>query len=187
MGDVLDYERGKLCIGRMVRVLKYDGGQHAQTGKLVEAQRKHAVIRFFGHTRNSEIEWRHVHDWPTRNGGPAPMPSPSPAPPPRPPTVRIQPPNAEEHAQMNNHVIQQTAAKAANLLRSSLTDSDMLDLNDLPAKIKAGVADVEAARAQVKEAQAVLAEREKSLRDLREAARNALARIDAALAPAGGS
>lgn len=194
MGDVLDYERGKLCIGRWVDV-KYDGGhggsKNFRPAILKQALPKVAGVRFRNHGCDEYVPWALIRDNISTNGGPAPTPPPKlelgsarPAVPRA--HIIVHELTAEERTEMNNAVNQQNAAKAANLLRSSLTDSDMLDLNDLPAKIKAGVADVEAARAQVKEAQAVLSEREKSLRDLREAARNALARIDAALSPAGG-
>lgn len=78
MGEVLDYERGKLCIGRLVKCNAKSGhgpGNGGCVGVLKGATRAAAIVQPKGHKRTENIPWNEVEDWVAGNNGPAPKPA----------------------------------------------------------------------------------------------------------------
>lgn len=186
MGETLDYERGKLCVGRMVRVIGNRSRKHGIGAMLKEAGTFYATVRPFGHKKDERVEWKFIQDWPSMNKGPAPLPPKLPKePPPRPmPVIRRVPEmTALEHKELKAMALTPVSIPASVLaLRSAVSDADAtLDLGDLGSKIKAATADLEAARSMMKDAQAEVTARENRLRELRVLAKRALDQIDGAI------
>lgn len=191
MGDVLDYERGKLGIGRFVRVVGHRNG-HATVAKLTGAEKWKGVVRLAGHGHDERIDWRYIQDWPSKNGGTWPEPTK-----PMPVIRRVPELTALEHkelkAMQTPKPVTVPAPNSADVaaLRVAVDAAGMLDLGELGARIKSAVADVEAARillrnAETEAVRTVQAAREEmdrqvgSLGALRQQALKALAMIDAA-------
>jgi hypothetical protein len=182
MGDVLDYERGKLGIRRKVRLLGYRNG-HAHGAILVEAEKWHAVVKPFGHQKTERVEWKHVQDWPSMNGGPWPE---VPEPPPKPmPVIRRMPElTALEHKDLKAMQTPKPTTvpvpSAVAALRGAVDSADLSDLGGLAERIETARKNLAAARLLRSEAEAEEAAAVKVFDDLRATAKKALAMIDAA-------
>jgi len=69
----MTYERGVLSVGRYVRVFS-ESKQHALPARLVSASRKGGEVHPKGHKGTVWLPWHQIHDWVSKNGGPAPTP-----------------------------------------------------------------------------------------------------------------
>lgn len=200
MGDVLDYERGKLSIGRRVKIR--DGSGFAGKGgglpaTLKGASPKVAQIRYDGHHNDTFVPWAHVIDWVGPNGGPAPKPAPKPttapaAPilPPMPVIKRVPEPTALEardlKAQpMHRHqIVPPTpagspvldAAAVANL-KAAIAESEVMDLGDLGSRIRKATMDLEAARGILRDMRAEHARQVAEAEEEIQAKQNALREV----------
>ena len=198
MGDVLDYERGRLGIGRFVRVIGHRSGSHATGAKLTGAERWRGVVRLFGHGHDERIDWKFIQDWPSKNGGPWPEPPPAPMPVIR----RVPEPTALEARElkaqpMHRHQIAPATspvidAAAAASIKAALAESEVMDLGDLGARIRQATTDLEAASGILRDMQAEHARqvaaaedeiraKQDTLREVRDQAKRALEMADAAL------
>lgn len=88
MGQELNYEIGRLNIGRRVKVYGHANKQHGMSAKLVEATEKYAVCLLDNHGKTERYDWANVRDWTSHNTAPlelppakaVPMSKPAPAP-----------------------------------------------------------------------------------------------------------
>ncbi len=183
MGDVLDYERGKLGIRRKVRLLGYRNG-HAHGAILVEAEKWHAVVKPFGHQKTERVEWKHVQDWPSMNGGPWPE---VPEPPPKPmPVIRRMPElTALEHKDLKAMtpaptIAPKPAPASLAALRDAVQAADLSDMGTLGERLQTAQRNLQAARKMVEEAKVEEAASVKVFADLRAQAKRALEMIDQA-------
>jgi len=163
MGDTLDYERGKLCIGRRVRVWMETGrgnGKNGTPALLKGASPKAAQVRFAGHGYDTFVAWDRVRDWVAGNNGPAPEPPP----PPMPVIKRVPEPTALEarelkaqpmhRVQMQPTVSPVIDAAAAASLKAAIAESEVVDLGDLGSRLRKATSDLEAARGILRDMQA---------------------------------
>lgn len=160
MGDTLDYERGRLGIGRKVRIFGGQKNGHAVGAVLKGANKHRAVVRPFGHKIDEEVPWEHIQDWPSQNGGPWPEPPP----PPMPVIKRVPEPTALEarelkaqpmhRVQMQPTVSPVIDAAAAASLKAAIAESEVVDLGDLGSRLRKATSDLEAARGILRDMQA---------------------------------
>jgi len=196
MGDVLDYERGKLCIGRRVKIRDgtgFPGKGGGLPATLKGAGPKVAQVRFDGHKNDEFVPWHTVVDWVSANNGPAPKPMPvirrvpeSTALEAR--ELKAQPMHRHQIAPATSPVID--AAAAANL-KAAIAESEVMDLGDLGARIRKATTDLEAARGilrdmqaeharQVAAAEEEIKAKQDALREVRDQAKRALEMADRA-------
>lgn len=186
MGDVLDYERGKLCIGRRVKVRTENGkgnGSNGAPGVLKAASPKAAQVRFPNHGHDTFVPWERVYDWIGGNGGPAPKPEKPPKPM---PVIRRMPElTALEHKELKAMtpaptIAPKPAPASVADLRDAVNDADLPDLGELRERLQAAQRDLAAARKMVEDAKAEEAAAVKVFADLRAQAKRALEMIDQA-------
>ena len=188
MGQQLDYEIGKLNVGRYIKAMVQDGHQHGVLGRLIEAKPDWAIVRLVNRTYNDKVPWKNVTDVTSRNTAPLILPEP---PAPQAPTpmktnqaIKILPETATE-----KQADAKTSAKAQ--IEAALGEIGVLELGDAGNRIAACVADVRAAEAALKEtkaaaqalieeSEAVVRNKKKRLAELRDAAQTLLAMIDKA-------
>lgn len=182
MGDFLDYERGKLCIGRKIKLVGNRGKHGWNVGVLKAAFPKQAQVRPAGHGRDEMVPWSEVIDWPSGNGSPAPHPER----PPKPlPVIRRMPElTALEHKELKAMQTPKPTTvpvpSAVAALRGAVDSADLSDLGGLAERIETARKNLAAARQLRAEAEAEEAAAVKVFDDLRATAKKALAMIDAA-------
>lgn len=157
MGKALTYEIGRLNIGRWVRCTGCPGISQEQRGKLVTANPKNALIKLMNRDAVTEIPWKHISDWTSKNNGvPLVMPPETPA---------------DARIRENGKAQPMTPVKHA-------VPMPPLNMGDLGGKIREAVADVASAKAMLDEA-------ESRLRGLRNDAVAQLNSIDQTIRAAG--
>lgn len=195
MGDILDFERGKLCIGRKVKLTgkRKDGrGWHVAT--LKAAFPRYAKVRPAGHGHDELVPWSDVEDWVAGNDGPAPKPArvkPTPTfPIPKPmPVIRRMPElTALEHKELkamtqpNPTTIKPPTPSPAAVaaLKTAMGAADMTDLGNIAERVETARRNLVAARKMVEEAKAEEAAAVKVFDELRAQARRLLDLVESA-------
>lgn len=185
MGDVLDYERGKLCIGRKIKLVGNRGKHGWNVGVLKAAFPKQAQVRPAGHGRDEMVPWSEVIDWPSGNGSPAPHPKTPPKPM---PVIRRMPElTALEHKDLKAMTpaptivpVPKPAPASLAALRDAVQAADLSDMGTLGERLQTAQRNLQAARKMVEEAKAEEAAAVKVFADLRAQAKRALEMIDQA-------
>lgn len=187
----MTYERGLLCIGRYVRVLadKHTSKQHAMPARLVAAYKNGGEVILPNHRKRELIPWDSIHDWVSKNGGPAPMPpEPTKRETAKVPKTGVAMPEmtALENRAMKAEETKAATTEAVNLLREKVDQAETLSLGDLGAQLDAAIAAVKDSDREIQDlndmlsaARRVRNERVEALAKIRASVVSILKKIDA--------